>query len=141
MGRFLRNREEQVFSVLDSAIGALVGLVVVAVYSRDGAIWRQALSRGGAAWRRSCAVAGSLGMGYLLYRFFPMLGERSSATKAALYARGGRISLRTVIGKFLCTSATLASGTFRSDARDPAVQVGSELHRCWGGGWACGPTK
>jgi CIC family chloride channel protein len=69
---FLRNREEQVFLVLTLLIGALVGLVVVAfilVTERFGA---RLYPAGGAAWRRLLVpVAGSLGMGYLLYRFFP----------------------------------------------------------------------
>ena len=70
---FLSEREEQVFLVLTLLIGALVGLVVVAfilVTERFGA---RLYPAGGAAWRRLLVpVAGSLGMGYLLYRFFPM---------------------------------------------------------------------
>ena len=69
---FVRDREEQVFLVLTLLIGALVGLVVVAfilVTSRFGA---RLYPAGGAAWRCLLVpVAGSLGMGYLLYRFFP----------------------------------------------------------------------
>jgi len=125
---FLRNREEQVFLVLTLLIGALVGLVVVAfilVTERFGA---RLYPAGGAAWRRLLVpVAGSLGMGYLLYRFFPdARGSGVPQTKAALYARGGRISLRTVIGKFLCTSATLASG-LPLGREGPAVQVGGGI--------------
>jgi CIC family chloride channel protein len=83
---------------------------------------------GGAAWRRLLVpVAGSLGMGYLLYRFFPdARGSGVPQTKAALYVRGGRISLRTVLGKFLCTSATLASG-LPLGREGPAVQVGGGI--------------
>src|SRR6266478_1977033 len=125
---FIRNREEQVFLVLTLLIGALVGLVVVAfilVTERFGA---RLYPAGGEAWRRLLVpVAGSLGMGYLLYRFFPdARGSGVPQTKAALYARGGRISLRTVIGKFLCTSATLASG-LPLGREGPAVQVGSGI--------------
>ena len=125
---FLRNREEQVFLALTLLIGALVGLVVVAfilVTERFGA---RLYPAGGAAWRRLLVpVAGSLGMGYLLYRFFPdARGSGVPQTKAALYARGGRISLRTVIGKFFCTSATLASG-LPLGREGPAVQVGSGI--------------
>jgi CIC family chloride channel protein len=125
---FLRNREEQVFLVLTLLIGALVGLVVVAfilVTERFGA---RLYPAGGAAWRRLLVpVAGSLGMGYLLYRFFPdARGSGVPQTKAALYARGGRISLRTVIGKFFCTSATLASG-LPLGREGPAVQVGGGI--------------
>jgi CIC family chloride channel protein len=125
---FLRNREEQVFLVLTLLIGAVVGMVVVAfilVTERFGA---RLYPAGGAAWRRILVpIAGSLGMGYLLYRFFPdARGSGVPQTKAALYARGGRISLRTVIGKFFCTSTTLASG-IPLGREGPAVQVGAGI--------------
>ena len=111
---FLRDREEQVFLVLTLVIGAIVGMVVVAfilLTERSGA---RLYPAGGAAWRRLLVpVAGSALMGYLLYRFFPdARGSGVPQTKAALYARGGRISLGTVVGKFFCTSATLAGGSW-----------------------------
>jgi CIC family chloride channel protein len=62
-----------------------------------------------------------------LYRFFP--GARGSGvpqTKAALFARDGRITLRTVLGKFLCTSVTLASG-IPLGREGPSVQVGAGI--------------
>lgn len=124
----LNDHEEKVFLVLTLLIGALVGLVVVAfilVTERFGA---KLYPVGGAAWRRLLVpVAGSLGMGYLLYRYFP--GARGSGvpqTKAALFARGGRISLTTIIGKFFCTSATLASG-IPLGREGPSVQVGAGI--------------
>src|SRR5713226_3937366 len=125
---FVRDREEQVFLVLTLLIGAFVGLVVVAfilVSSRFGA---RLYPAGGAAWRRLLVpVAGSLGMGYLLYRFFPdARGSGIPQTKAALYARGGHITLRTVLGKFFCTSATLASG-IPLGREGPSVQVGAGI--------------
>ncbi len=125
---FLREREEQVFLVLTLLIGALVGMIVVAfilVTERFGA---RLYPLGGAAWRRLLVpVVGSLGMGYLLYRFFPdARGSGVPQTKAALYARGGRISLATVFGKFFCTSATLASG-IPLGREGPAVQVGAGI--------------
>src|SRR5215471_6083249 len=109
---FLREREEQIFLVLTLLIGALVGLIVVAFILLTERFGARLYPTGGAAWRRLLVpVAGSLGMGYLLYRYFP--GARGSGvpqTKVALHAREGYISLGTVIGKFFCTSATLASG-------------------------------
>ena len=125
---FLREREEQVFLVLTLFIGALVGMVVVAfilLTERSGA---RLYPPGGAAWRRLLVpVAGSAMMGYLLYRFFPEArGSGVPQTKAALYARGGRISLSTVFGKFFCTSATLASG-IPLGREGPAVQVGAGI--------------
>jgi CIC family chloride channel protein len=125
----LRDREEQVFLALTLLIGALVGLSVVAfilVTERFGA--RLYPSGGAVAWRRLLVpIAGSLGMGYLLYRFFPdARGSGVPQTKAALYARGGRIDLRTVVGKFFCTAATLASG-LPLGREGPSVQVGAGI--------------
>ena len=72
-------------------------------------------------------VVGSLGIGYLLYRYFPNArGSGVPQTKAALYARDGRILLRTVLGKFFCTSATLASG-IPLGREGPSVQVGAGI--------------
>jgi chloride channel protein, CIC family len=124
----LHEREEQVFLVLTLLIGALVGLTVVAfilVTERAGA---RLYPAGGAPWRRLLVpVVGSLGMGYLLYRFFPdARGSGVPQTKAALFARGGRISFATVFGKFFCTSATLASG-IPLGREGPAVQVGAGI--------------
>jgi CIC family chloride channel protein len=83
---------------------------------------------GGARWRRLLLpVGGSLSIGYLLYRYFPdARGSGVPQTKAALYARGGRITMRTVIGKFFCTSATLASG-IPLGREGPSVQVGAGI--------------
>jgi CIC family chloride channel protein len=124
----LRAREEQVFLVLTLLIGALVGLIVVAFILLTERFGTKLYPLGGAAWRRLLVpVVGSLGMGYLLYRFFPdARGSGVPQTKAALYARGGRISLATVFGKFFCTSATLASG-IPLGREGPAVQVGAGI--------------
>src|ERR1700682_732256 len=125
---FLREREEQVFLVLTLFIGALVGMVVVAFILLTERFGARLYPAGGAAWRRLFVpVAGSAVMGYLLYRFFPdARGSGVPQTKAALYARGGRISLGTVFGKFFCTSATLASG-IPLGREGPAVQVGAGI--------------
>jgi len=125
---FLRNREEQLFLVLTLLIGALVGMVVVAfilLTERSGA---RLYPAGGGAWRRLLVpIAGPALMGYLRYRFFPdARGSGVPQTKAALYPRGGRISLGTVFGKFFCTFATLASG-IPLGREGPAVQVGAGI--------------
>lgn len=131
-GRYWRTlreeREEQIFLVLTLLIGALVGALVVAfilITERSGA---RLYPPGGAAWRRLLVpVLGSLGMGYLLYRFFPdARGSGVPQTKAALWARGGIISPGTVFGKFFCTSATLACG-IPLGREGPAVQVGAGI--------------
>src|SRR5579862_5127348 len=139
---FLRKREEQVFLVLTLLIGALVGLIVVAFILLTERFGARLYPAGGAAWRRLLVpVAGSLGMGYLLYRFFPdARGSGVPQTKAALYARGGVISLSTVLGKFFCTSVTLASG-IPLGREGPSVQVGAGLSSLLGRALGLSPEK
>jgi CIC family chloride channel protein len=124
----LQEREEQVFLVLTLLIGALVGAIVVAFILLTERFGARLYPAGGAAWRRLMVpVTGSLGMGYLLFRYFPEArGSGVPQTKAALFAREGRITLGTVVGKFFCTSATLASG-IPLGREGPAVQVGAGL--------------
>src|SRR6266581_2336020 len=124
----LQDREEQVFLVLTLLIGALGGGIVVAFILLSERCGARLYPAGGAAWRRLLVpVAGSLGMGYLLFRYFPEArGSGVPQTKAALFAREGRITLGTVVGKFFCTSATLASG-IPLGREGPAVQVGAGL--------------
>src|SRR5258707_12286404 len=124
----LQQREEQVFLVLTLLIGALVGAIVVAFILLTERFGARLYPAGGAAWRRLLVpVTGSLGMGYLLFRYFPdARGSGVPQTKAGLYARGGRIFLSTVFGKFFCTSATLASG-IPLGPEGPAVQMGGGL--------------
>jgi len=121
----LRQREGQVFLVLALVIGALTGLAVVAFILLTERLGMRLYPVGGAPWRRLLfPVGGSLGIGYLLYRYFPdARGSGVPQTKAALFAREGRITLRTVLGKFFCTSATLASG-IPLGREGPSVQVG-----------------
>jgi CIC family chloride channel protein len=124
----LRQRESQVFLVLALVIGALTGLAVVAFILLTERMGMRLYPAGGAPWRRLLfPVAGSLGIGYLLYRYFPYArGSGVPQTKAALFAREGRITLRTVLGKFFCTSATLASG-IPLGREGPSVQVGAGI--------------
>jgi CIC family chloride channel protein len=124
----VQNREEQVFLVLSLLIGALAGLAVVAFIVLTERLGMRIYPVGSPAWRRvMMPVAGSLGMGLLLYRYFPdARGSGVPQTKAALYARDGNISLRTVLGKFGCTAATLASG-IPLGREGPSVQVGAGI--------------
>jgi CIC family chloride channel protein len=124
----LRQREGQVFLILSLVIGALTGLVVVAFIVLTERLGMRLYPVGGAPWRRLLfPVVGSLGIGYLLYRYFPNArGSGVPQTKAALFAREGRITLRTVLGKFFCTSATLASG-IPLGREGPSVQVGAGI--------------
>src|ERR1017187_7214536 len=101
----LQQREEQVFLLLSLVIGALTGLTVVAFIVVTERLGMRLYPPGGAPWRRLLfPVVGSVFIGYLLYRYFPNArGSGVPQTKAALYARDGRILLRTVLGKFFCT--------------------------------------
>jgi chloride channel protein, CIC family len=124
----LRRREGQIYLVLALVIGALTGLAVVAFILATERLGMRLYPVGGAPWRRLLfPVGGSLGVGYLLYKYFPNArGSGVPQTKAALYAREGRITLRTVLGKFFCTSATLASG-IPLGREGPSVQVGAGI--------------
>lgn len=124
----LHDREEQVFLVLTLLIGAIVGATVVAFIVLTERFGTRIYPAGGEGLRRLLVpVLGSLVMGYLLYRFFPdARGSGVPQTKAALFAREGRITLSTVVGKFLCTSATLACG-IPLGREGPAVQVGGGI--------------
>src|SRR5712692_11442733 len=85
----LQGREDQVFLILALVIGALTGLAVVAFILLTERIGMRLYPAGGAPWRRLLfPVVGSLGIGYLLYRYFPNArGSGVPQTKAALYAR------------------------------------------------------
>src|SRR5947209_14201889 len=139
---FLKNQEEQVFLILTLVIGALVGLTVVAFIVLTERFGARIFPPGGPAWHRLLApIVGSLTMGYLLFKYFPNArGSGVPQTKAALYARGGRISLGTVFGKFFCTSVTLASG-IPLGREGPAVQVGAGLSSVLGRTLRLSPEK
>jgi H+/Cl- antiporter ClcA len=124
----LQQREELVFLLLSLMIGAFTGLAVVAFIVLTERLGMRLYPVGGAAWRRVLVpVAGSLAMGVLLYRFFPNArGSGVPQTKAALFARDGFISLRTVLGKFFCTATTLASG-IPLGREGPSAQVGAGI--------------
>jgi CIC family chloride channel protein len=139
---FLRKREEQVFLVLTLVIGALVGLTVVAFIWFTEHVALRVYPVGSPGWHRFFApVIGSLAMGYLLFKYFPdARGSGVPQTKAALYARGGIISLSTVLGKFFCTSATLASG-IPLGREGPSVQVGAGVSSLLGRALGLSPEK
>jgi CIC family chloride channel protein len=124
----LQQREEQIFLLLSLLIGALTGLAVVAFILLTERVGMRFYPPGSAAWRRVLIpVVGSLTMGVLLYRYFPYArGSGVPQTKAALFARDGFISLRTVLGKFFCTATTLASG-IPLGREGPSVQVGAGI--------------
>jgi len=114
--------------VLSLVIGAVVGLVVVAFIVLTGRLAARMYPAGGAGWRRVLVpVLGSLSTGYLLWRYFPFArGSGIPQTRFALFINDGRILFRTVLGKFFCCSASLASG-IALGREGPSVQVGAGL--------------
>jgi len=87
---------------------------------------------GSAAWRRVLIpIAGSLAMGFLLFRYFPNArGSGVPQTKAALFARDGFISLRTVLGKFFLHGDDAGQRDFRWAARGRPFRLVRESARC-----------
>ncbi len=138
----LQQREDQVFLLLSLLIGALTGLAVVAFIVLTERLGMRLYPVASAAWRRVLIpVAGSLAMGFLLYHFFPNArGSGVPQTKAALFARDGFISLRTVLGKFFCTATTLASG-IPLGREGPSVQVGAGIGSVLGRALGLSPEK
>jgi len=138
----MHEREEQVFLLLSLLIGALTGFAVVAFIVLTERLGMRMYPVGSAAWSRVLVpVAGSLAMGYLLYKYFPYArGSGVPQTKAALFARDGFISLRTVLGKFFCTATTLASG-IPLGREGPSVQVGAGIGSVLGRALGLSPEK
>jgi chloride channel protein, CIC family len=103
-------------------------LVVVAFILLTGRLAARMYPAGGSGWRRVLVpVLGSLGTGYLLWRYFPFArGSGIPQTKFALFIDDGRIMFRTVLGKFFCCSASLASG-IALGREGPSVQVGAGI--------------
>ncbi len=122
----LAGRERRISIALSFVIGALVGLVVVAFILLTGRLAARMYPPGSAAWRRVVTpVFGSLISGFLLYRYFPdARGSGIPQTKFAIFIYNGFISLRTVLGKFLCCSISLASG-IALGREGPSVQIGA----------------
>src|SRR5690348_12021602 len=128
MADIASNREDRITLALSLVTGALVGLVVVAFILLTGRLAARMYPPGSAAWRRVLIpTAGALVTGYLLWRFFPNArGSGIPQTKFALFINDGNISFRTVLGKFVCCSASLASG-IALGREGPSVQVGAGL--------------
>jgi CIC family chloride channel protein len=124
----LRQREDQLLLVLALVIGAFTGAAVVAFILLTERLGMRLYPVGSEAWRRVLIpIFGSLAMGYLLFRYFPNArGSGVPQTKAALFARQGVITARTMFGKFFCTATTLASG-IPLGREGPSVQVGGGI--------------
>jgi CIC family chloride channel protein len=141
-GEALLQYEDKILLLLTLIIGALVGLVVAAFIYVTEDLGARMYPAGGAAWRRVLIpTGGALITGYLLARFFPNArGSGIPQTKAALFLRDGFISLRTVVGKFSCCSASLASG-IALGREGPSVQVGAGIASVLGRRLGLGPSR
>ena len=124
----LRRHEDRLALVLSLVIGALVGLVVVAFILLTGRLAAHMYPSGGEGWRRVLVPTfGALVTGYLLFRFFPEArGSGIPQTRAAIFIHDGRITLRTVLGKFGLCSASLASG-IALGREGPSVHIGAGI--------------
>ncbi|MBL0159916.1 MAG: chloride channel protein [Bryobacterales bacterium] len=124
----LEDRQNQVSIVLSFVIGATVGFVVVAFMLLTGRLAARMYPPGGSQWLRVfIPTAGALITGYLLVKHFPEArGSGIPQTKFALVINNGIISLRTVVGKFLCCSISLASG-IALGREGPSVHIGAGI--------------
>ena len=124
----LSDREDRLLILLSLVIGVVVGLTVVAFLLVTGRFAARMYPPDSAAWRRVAIPAlGSLISGILLYRYFPNArGSGIPQAKFAIFIRDGFIALRTVLGKFLCCSISLASG-IALGREGPSVQIGAGI--------------
>src|ERR1017187_6184728 len=113
----LREHEDKILLLLALVISAVVGLIVVAfvaVTERMGRV----LVNAGAIQRVLSPLVGSLVGGWLLFKYFPdARGSGIPQTRVALILQNGVISVRTVIGKFICSSIDRKSTRLNSSHR------------------------
>ena len=125
----IRHREDQLFMFLTLVIGAVVGLTTVAFIVLTENLGSRMYPIGPEfQFRRLLVpVIGSLVTGFLMYRYFPdARGSGIPQTKVALAVHGGRITLRSVLGKFWLSVVSLASGVALG-REGPSVMVGSGI--------------
>ena len=124
----LRQRESQLFLVLSLVIGGAVGAIVVAFIVLTEHVGAYMYPPGGLGLRRLFVpIVGSLITGFLLAKYFPQArGSGVPQTKTALFLQGGRISAKTVFGRFFCSAAALGCG-ISLGREGPCVQIGSGL--------------
>ena len=120
--------------LLSFVIGALVGLVVVAFILLTGRLAARMYPPGARAWRRVLIPSRARWFpAFSVFRYFPdARGSGIPQTKFAIFIDNGYISLRTVIGKFLCCSISLASG-IALGREGPSVQIGAGIASVLGG--------
>ena len=122
----LREHQDKILLLLALVISAIVGLVVVAFLAMTERMGKLMVSAG-PMQRLLSPLLGSLVGGWLLFRFFPdARGSGIPQTRVALLLQKGYISLRTVIGKFICSSISLGSGVALG-REGPSVQIGAGI--------------
>jgi CIC family chloride channel protein len=138
----IAHQEDRFFLILTIVIGALAGMAVVAFILLTERLGARIYPPGVSVWRRLIGpILGSLTMGYVLVRFFPdARGNGIVQTKSALYAPDARITLRSIVGKFFCTSVTLASG-IPLGPEGPSVAVGAGIASVLGRALGLKPEK
>ncbi len=122
----LREHEDKILLLLALVISAVVGLIVVAFVAVTERLGSILLTAG--AWQRVFSpFAGSLVGGWLLFKFFPEArGSGIPQTRVALVLQKGIIGLRTVLGKFICSSISLGSGVALG-REGPSVHIGAGI--------------
>ncbi len=123
-----RNRDDQIIILLSLIIGVIVGLTVVAFILLTGRLASRMYPPETAPWRHVIVpIIGTLFSGYLLFRYFPNArGSGIPQAKFALFILDGYIGFRTVVGKFICCSISLASG-IALGREGPSVQMGAGI--------------
>jgi CIC family chloride channel protein len=122
----LRKHEDKILLLLALVISAIVGLIVVAFVAVTERMGRVLVTAGGVQ-RVLSPLAGSLVGGWLLFKYFPdARGSGIPQTRVALVLENGIISLRTVVGKFICSSISLGSGVALG-REGPSVHIGAGI--------------
>jgi CIC family chloride channel protein len=124
----LRRHEDTMLLLLTLVIGALVGLVVVVFILLTERLGARLYPAGASGWRRLLVpVSGALLSGILLQRYFAAArGSGIPQTKTAMFLQDGHISMSTTLGKFGCSSLSLASG-IALGREGPSVQIGAGI--------------
>src|SRR5215471_5122290 len=106
----LQRHEDKILLLLSLVVSAVVGLIVVGFLALTERLSRVLLVASPAG-RFLSPTLGSLVGGWLLFKFFPdARGSGIPQTRVALVLQNGVIRMRTVVGKFICSAITLASG-------------------------------
>lgn len=120
------DREDHLFLLLSLLISGLTGLAIVALVSITETFGER-LHHASSWYHFLVPIVGSGVVGLLLYYFFP--GARGSGipqTRVAVALHNGFIPIRTVIGKFICSSISLSSG-INLGREGPSVQIGGGI--------------